>query len=156
MPALRSQHILYFDRPQVRLTLTPVKTDQLFNEYIQRQRVAKIPHFLQRLEVHIVGRVEGLRYTKGAVCHRFACALLSSCRHPDAQRRLGEEVRAKLPSTINTDHTPRTAGVLDTLPYLHAVCNEVLRLHPQQASRRGSPRETRRFSVNTFPPELTS
>lgn len=55
-------------------------------------------------------------------------ALLALCRHPDVQTRLREEVRDHLPPT--TDSSPMTAELLDRLPYLHAVCNEVFRLHP--------------------------
>lgn len=55
-------------------------------------------------------------------------AILSLCRNPDYQSRLREEVRAQLPSPDSTD-TPVTSEVLDKLHFLHAVCNEVLRLH---------------------------
>ncbi|KAL8974106.1 MAG: hypothetical protein Q9197_001648 [Variospora fuerteventurae] len=53
------------------------------------------------------------------------------CTHPRYQTRLREEIRANLPSIDTT--TPITAEALDRLPFLTAVCNEVLRLHPPVA-----------------------
>ncbi|KAL8719635.1 MAG: hypothetical protein Q9225_003383 [Loekoesia sp. 1 TL-2023] len=50
------------------------------------------------------------------------------CQHPHYQTRLREEIRANLPS-IDDPSIPITAETLDRLPFLHAVCNEVLRLH---------------------------
>ncbi|KAI9847987.1 MAG: hypothetical protein M1838_000686 [Thelocarpon superellum] len=50
------------------------------------------------------------------------------CKYPDCQRRLREEIRGKLQSI--DDPTPMTAAEIDQLPYLHAVCNEVLRFFP--------------------------
>lgn len=52
------------------------------------------------------------------------------CKNPEVQERLREEVRAKLPSINDEDAEPVTASAIDDLPYLHAVCNEVLRFHP--------------------------
>ncbi|TKA81886.1 hypothetical protein B0A49_00372 [Cryomyces minteri] len=54
-------------------------------------------------------------------------AIYCLCQHPDVQRRLREEVRSHLPS-ITSPTTPITAADIDALPYLSAVCNEVLRL----------------------------
>lgn len=52
-------------------------------------------------------------------------------RHPEKQRRLRDEVRAMLPSV--DDDGGAGAGVssadVDRMPYLHAVCNEVLRTY---------------------------
>lgn len=51
------------------------------------------------------------------------------CKHPQTQSRLRKEVRSLLPdprspaSSISSDD-------IDSLPYLNAVCNEVLRLYP--------------------------
>ncbi|MCJ1397454.1 hypothetical protein MMC11_000647 [Xylographa trunciseda] len=56
-------------------------------------------------------------------------ALLTLCKHPEMQTRLREEVRANLPSPDDTT-TKMSAEILDRLPYLHAVCNEVLRVYP--------------------------
>ncbi|MCJ1281889.1 hypothetical protein MMC26_001212 [Xylographa opegraphella] len=56
-------------------------------------------------------------------------ALITLCQHPEMQTRLREEVRANLPSPDDTT-TQMSAEVLDRLPYLHAVCNEVLRVYP--------------------------
>ena len=51
------------------------------------------------------------------------------CKHPDVQTRLRDEVRNGLTS-IDDSSTPMTTPDLDRLPYLHAVCSEVLRLIP--------------------------
>lgn len=56
-------------------------------------------------------------------------AILLLCQNPEVQSRLREEIRAKLPSINDTD-TPITAQILDQLPYLQAVCNEILRVKP--------------------------
>jgi cytochrome P450 len=55
-------------------------------------------------------------------------AVYALCKNPDVQTRLREEVRASLPSL--NDERPITAAEIDNLPYLNAVCNEVLRFHP--------------------------
>ncbi|KAK3679776.1 hypothetical protein LTR78_000152 [Recurvomyces mirabilis] len=57
-------------------------------------------------------------------------ATLALCRHQDVQAKLREEIRAKLPPPGVTDASPMTAELLDSLPYLHAVCSEVLRVYP--------------------------
>lgn len=54
-------------------------------------------------------------------------AVHSLCQNPHHQTRLREEIRANLPS-IDNPSAPITAEMLDRLPFLHAVCNEVLRL----------------------------
>ncbi len=56
-------------------------------------------------------------------------AIYLFCKHPEIQRRLREEIRANLPS-INDAEKQITANDIDRLPYLHACCNEVLRLYP--------------------------
>ncbi|KAL1304890.1 hypothetical protein AAFC00_003808 [Neodothiora populina] len=55
----------------------------------------------------------------------FAIYLLA--KNPDVQRRLREEVRSRLPSP--SEHATMTPEVLDSLTYLHAVCQESLRLY---------------------------
>lgn len=62
-------------------------------------------------------------------------ALLALCQHPEMQKKLREEIRAKLPS-IDDESNAATAELMDRLPYLHAVCNEVLRLYPAVALTR--------------------
>lgn len=58
-------------------------------------------------------------------------ALYALCLHPDIQQRLREEVREKLRRILNDGPAvPMTADLLDSLPYLHAVCNEVFRIYP--------------------------
>jgi len=69
-------------------------------------------------------------------------ALLALCQHPEMQARLRGEIRANLPS-IEDESTPMSAEIMDRLPYLHAVCNEVLRLHsPVPLTRREAARDT--------------
>ncbi|CAG8364681.1 unnamed protein product [Penicillium salamii] len=55
-------------------------------------------------------------------------AIYALCKHPDVQSKLRDEIRSDLPS-INDD-TPMSAAAIDNLPYLNAVCNEVLRYYP--------------------------
>ncbi|KAA8644302.1 hypothetical protein EYZ11_008339 [Aspergillus tanneri] len=59
-------------------------------------------------------------------------AAYALCKHPEVQTRLREEVRTHLPSisTTDQDRQPISAAAIDALPYLSAVCNEVLRFHP--------------------------
>ncbi|KAL2128934.1 hypothetical protein VTI74DRAFT_8458 [Chaetomium olivicolor] len=47
-------------------------------------------------------------------------------KHPEVQTRLRTEIRAHLPSPDNPDATVSSLDI-DHLPYLNAVCNEVLR-----------------------------
>ncbi len=54
-------------------------------------------------------------------------AIYAMCRHPKVQTRLREEVRANLPSI--TDARDITSMEIDRLPYLAAVCSEVLRVY---------------------------
>lgn len=51
------------------------------------------------------------------------------CLNPDVQTRLRQEIRQNLPS-IDDAHASITSQARDCLPYLHAVCNEVLRVNP--------------------------
>lgn len=57
-------------------------------------------------------------------------AVYALCKNPDVQTKLREEIRANLPSLSSTDPGSIDATTIDNLPYLHAVCNEVLRFHP--------------------------
>ena len=51
--------------------------------------------------------------------------------HPDIQTRLRTEVRQALPSPSSPiDPAIDIAAILESLPLLNAVCNEVLRLYP--------------------------
>lgn len=69
-------------------------------------------------------------------------ALLALCQHPEMQARLREEIRANLPS-IEDGSKPMSAEIMDRLPYLHAVCNEVLRVHsPVPLTRREAAKDT--------------
>lgn len=55
-------------------------------------------------------------------------AIYLLCVHPDIQTRLRKEIREKLPSI--EDSSTITSQEIDRLPYLNAVCNEVLRYYP--------------------------
>jgi cytochrome P450 len=48
-------------------------------------------------------------------------------QHPDIQKRLRAEVRAKLPSPVGASDV--TSVDIDKVPYLIAVCNEILRFY---------------------------
>ncbi|KAL8998338.1 MAG: hypothetical protein Q9169_002551 [Polycauliona sp. 2 TL-2023] len=56
-------------------------------------------------------------------------AVYALCQKPHYQTRLRDEIRSNLPS-IEDASAPISAEKLDRLPFLHAVCNEVLRLYP--------------------------
>jgi cytochrome P450 len=56
-------------------------------------------------------------------------AIYLLCKHRDVQTRLRKEIHASLPSL----DSPVTSREIDNLPYLHAVCNEVLRYYPPVA-----------------------
>lgn len=62
-------------------------------------------------------------------------AVYALCNHPEIQARLREEIRSHLPATIRSKDDgkkpqPATAAQVDSLPYLNAFCNEVLRFYP--------------------------
>ncbi|KAL3479963.1 cytochrome P450 [Aspergillus californicus] len=57
-------------------------------------------------------------------------AIYALCKNQDVQTRLREEIRSNLPAISSDNPEPITAAGLDSLLYLHAVCNEVLRFHP--------------------------
>ncbi len=56
-------------------------------------------------------------------------AIHTLAKHREIQSRLRAEIRAVIPPLSDT-LTPVTASMLDSLPFLHAVCNEILRIHP--------------------------
>ena len=59
-------------------------------------------------------------------------AIHTLARHPDIQSRLRAEIRAHLPPLFDT-LTAVTASKLESIQFLHAVCNEILRIHPPVA-----------------------
>lgn len=65
----------------------------------------------------------------GTTSHSLQWAVYALCKHQDIQTRLREEIRDRLPS-ISDPESVITAQELDSLPYLHAFCNEVLRFYP--------------------------
>ncbi|KAI9762443.1 MAG: hypothetical protein M4579_000419 [Chaenotheca gracillima] len=50
------------------------------------------------------------------------------CKYPEVQTRLRNEIRARLPSV--SEGAEITSQDVDNVPYLHAVCNEILRIQP--------------------------
>jgi cytochrome P450 len=54
-------------------------------------------------------------------------AVYALCKHPDMQTRLREEIRVHLSTS---SESTVTAADIDSLPYLNAFCNEVLRYYP--------------------------
>ena len=52
------------------------------------------------------------------------------CTHPDIQTRLREEIRENIPSTLIDNPSGITSTAIDSLTYLNAICNEVLRFYP--------------------------
>jgi cytochrome P450 len=52
-------------------------------------------------------------------------------KHPDVQTRLRREIHKSIPHVgALSDPTVDVADVLENMPYLNGVCNEVLRLYP--------------------------
>lgn len=65
------------------------------------------------------------------------------CKYPEVQTRLREEIRANLPSVSSGSLEGVSAAAFDSLPYLNAVSNEVLRFHPSvPATVRSATRDT--------------
>ncbi|KAL4944602.1 cytochrome P450 [Aspergillus oleicola] len=62
----------------------------------------------------------------------FQWMILELCRHPDVQTRLREEVQFYWPSlpSAKTTEPSLLFSQIKSLPYLRAVVDEVLRLHP--------------------------
>ncbi|KAG9248335.1 cytochrome P450 monooxygenase-like protein [Calycina marina] len=55
-------------------------------------------------------------------------AIYMLCLNPDIQTRLRNEIREKLPGL--EEQCDITSQIIDNMPYLNAVCNEVLRYYP--------------------------
>jgi cytochrome P450 len=56
-------------------------------------------------------------------------AMYALAKNQEAQTKLREEIRAKLPSITDSSLSITASQLDDNLPYLHAVCNETLRFH---------------------------
>jgi cytochrome P450 len=56
----------------------------------------------------------------------FTWAVYLLCQNQDAQKRLRDEIHAHIPHLAGSSIT---SDILDNLPYLHAVCQEVLRIY---------------------------
>jgi cytochrome P450 len=57
-------------------------------------------------------------------------AVYTLSKKPEIQTRLREEIRANLPSIFVANPEQIDAATIDNLPYLRAVCNEIIRFHP--------------------------
>ena len=57
----------------------------------------------------------------------FTWAIYQLCQRKDIQSRLRDEIHAHI-SSLDDPDSPITAEVIDNMPYLHAVCQETLRL----------------------------
>lgn len=62
----------------------------------------------------------------------FTWTLYYLCKYPEVQRKMREEIHEKLPSPRKSG-SQVTAADLDNCRYIHAVCNEVLRIMPPVA-----------------------
>lgn len=60
-------------------------------------------------------------------------SIYALCQYQHVEHRLREEVRHCLPATSAAELEPLAASTLDSLPYLNAVVNEVLRFYPSIA-----------------------
>ncbi|KAL8722757.1 MAG: hypothetical protein Q9225_000818 [Loekoesia sp. 1 TL-2023] len=63
------------------------------------------------------------------VAASFSWALYYLCKHPEIQMRLRQALKSCLPQARDPSWRP-SAAEIDQIDYLHAVCNEVLRLRP--------------------------
>lgn len=59
----------------------------------------------------------------------FTWTLYYLCKYPEAQTKLRQEIHEKIPSPRKSG-AQVTAADLDNCRYIHAVCNEVLRIIP--------------------------
>lgn len=83
----------------------------------------------------------------------MAWAVHLLCLNPDVQTRLRQEIRNSLPS-IDDAEASITSQTLDCLPYLHAVCNEILRVKaPVPVTLREAGKDT--TILGTFVPKGT-
>ncbi|OJD11453.1 hypothetical protein AJ78_07780 [Emergomyces pasteurianus Ep9510] len=77
------------------------------------------------------------------------------CKHSKIQTRLREEIRSSLSSISFDSPTPIASSLIDSLPYLHAVCSETLRFYsPVPFTVREAVRDT--MLLDTFIPKGTN
>lgn len=82
--------------------------------------------------------IAGHETTASALCF----AIYALCKHPEIQSRLRKEVRSSLPDP-RSPTSSISSNDIDSLPYLSAVCNEVLRLYsPTPVTARVSTQNT--------------
>ncbi len=63
------------------------------------------------------------------IASSLSWAIYLLCKHPDIQTRLREEIGTLLPKVQDVAWIP-TSAEIDRLPYLNAICHEVLRVIP--------------------------
>ena len=82
-------------------------------------------------------------------------AVTALCQYPEMQERLRTEIRANLPSIENCeDLSSVNADMFEHLPFMHAFCQEVLRVHsPLVMTRRVAANDT--SIVGQFVPKGT-
>ncbi|KAJ9605327.1 hypothetical protein H2200_009984 [Cladophialophora chaetospira] len=83
----------------------------------------------------------------------FQWAVYQLCQRKDMQIRLREEIHAHI-SSLDDPSQPITSEVIDNMPYLHAVCQETLRLwSPVPLTIRDTAHDT--SILGTFVPKST-
>ncbi|KAF5665631.1 cytochrome P-450 monooxygenase [Fusarium denticulatum] len=59
----------------------------------------------------------------------FTWGIYLLAKHPEVQDRLRHEIRQRLPPLTQAKETPISSVKIDSMPYLQAVCSEILRFY---------------------------